>query len=61
MGDGLKFTIRYQRKLQTRPYENMTIGLEMDFDIDYNVDEAFKQIMQIVEQQIHDALNGARK
>jgi len=64
----LKFTVRYQRKVQTRPYENMTIGLEMEFPIDHSkiddertldfiVDGIYKKTREIVERWIDEALN----
>ena len=58
----LRFTVRYQRKLQTRPYENMTIGLEMEFQRhDTDEDLAFKRVRETVEKWIDESLNGARK
>lgn len=62
MGDGLTFTIRYQRKIQTVPYENLTIGLEMEF-LRHDTDEdlAFERVRQTVEKWIHESLNGERR
>jgi hypothetical protein len=56
LGD-LKFTVRYQRKVQPQPYENMTIGLEAEFLEGENPDIAFKFVKKKVEDWIFEALN----
>jgi hypothetical protein len=54
----LKFTVRYQRKIQPQPYENMTIGLEAEFlEKKDDPDTAFKFVRSKVEQWIDEALN----
>jgi hypothetical protein len=72
LSDALKFTVRYQRKVQPAPYENLTIGLEMEFPIakeDINIkpffnkqtNYAFKIVRNKVEEWIHESLNSGEK
>jgi hypothetical protein len=62
LSDALKFVVRYQRKVQPQPYENLTIGLEREFlDSDVNKDTAFRMVRNQVEYWIHESLNCGEK
>ena len=52
-----KFSVSYTRKVQTRPYENITINLTSEFDTDeVSFDYAHSQIRSKVEEWIKDDL-----
>ena len=45
-----KFSISYSRKVQTVPYENVTVSLTREFDEgEMSYDEAFKEVRDTVE------------
>jgi len=49
-----KFSITYVRKVQTQPYENVTIGLTQEFDEGkVSHDDAFKEVRDRVEMWIN--------
>ncbi len=48
-----KFTIRYERKVQVRPYEMLTIGLVREYDTkDAFESEAFVKVANQVDEWI---------
>ena len=48
-----KFSVSYTRKVQTVPYENVTISLTREFDEDEcSPDHAFKEVRDTVEQWV---------
>jgi len=48
-----KFTVSYTRKVQTVPYENVTISLTQEFDDDRcSPDYAFKEVRDTVNRWI---------
>jgi len=48
-----KFSITYVRKVQTQPYENVTIGLTQEFEDKMSHDDAFKEVRDRVEVWIN--------
>lgn len=60
MGE-LKYVVGYSRKVQTVPYENVAISLQMDFRFDHDKDEAFKLVRDTVERWLDESLNSGER
>lgn len=61
MSENLKFTVTYVRRVQTAPFENMVVGLEMEFPRNYTRDQAFKEVRDMVERWVDEQLNPKKK
>ena len=56
-----KFSVSYTRKVQTVPYENVTVSLTREFDEDeVSHDEAFKEVRDTVETWVNYELRILR-
>ena len=57
-----KFSVSYTRKVQTVPYENVTVNLTREFDEDLcSPDQAFKEVRETVAKWIDAELHILRK
>lgn len=54
-----KFSVSYARKVQTRPYENLSVYLIEEFDTDeISQDDAFSRVHTTVEKWIEEKLKS---
>lgn len=54
-----KFSVSYARKVQTRPYENLSVYLIEEFDTDeISQDDAFSRVNATVERWIEEKLQS---
>ena len=57
-----KFSVSYTRKVQTVPYENVTVNLTREFDEDeMPYDHAFKEVRDTVARWVDAELQILRK